>query len=78
MENTIDIRKKIHDFIDHADERILRIFNAIINTEEDSKEELSKEFKAILDKRMQDHKENPTSGKSWADVRNSLKEKHGL
>lgn len=78
MENTIDIRKKIHDFIDHADERILRIFNAIINTEEDGREELSKEFKAILDKRLQDHKENPTSGKSWADVRNSLKEKHGL
>lgn len=78
MESTIDIRNKIHAFIDHADERILRIFNAIINTEEDNKDELSTEFKAILDKRLQDHKEDPSSGKSWADVRNSLKEKHGL
>ena len=34
MDTTIDIKKRIHEFIDHADERILRIFNAIITTEE--------------------------------------------
>ncbi|WP_262497969.1 MULTISPECIES: hypothetical protein [unclassified Chryseobacterium] len=34
MESTVDIKKRIHDFIDHADERILRIINAIISTEE--------------------------------------------
>lgn len=34
MDTTIAIRKRIHEFIDQADERILRIFNAIITTEE--------------------------------------------
>lgn len=34
MESTLEIRKRIHDYIDIADERILRILNGIINTEE--------------------------------------------
>lgn len=34
MDTTIDIRKKIHEFIDQADERILRIISGIINAEE--------------------------------------------
>ena len=78
MESTIDIRKKIHEFIDHADERILRIINAIITTEENAEYELSSEHKAILDQRIEQHKENPDSGKPWNDVKNSLKEKYGL
>jgi len=35
MESTLEIRKRIHNYIDDADERILRIFNAIIDAEED-------------------------------------------
>jgi hypothetical protein len=34
MDSTVDIRKRIHDFIDIADERILRIFKGIIDAEE--------------------------------------------
>ncbi|MCX8534479.1 hypothetical protein [Chryseobacterium luquanense] len=39
MESTLEIRKRIHDYIDDADERILRIFNAIIDAEEEEEEE---------------------------------------
>lgn len=35
MESTVDIRKRIHEFIDIADERILRIFNGIIDAEQE-------------------------------------------
>ncbi|WP_288459855.1 addiction module family protein [uncultured Chryseobacterium sp.] len=35
MDSTVDIRKRIHDFIDIADERILRIFKGIIDAEEE-------------------------------------------
>ncbi|AZA87898.1 addiction module family protein [Chryseobacterium shandongense] len=35
MESTVDIRKRIHEFIDIADERILRIFKGIIDAEEE-------------------------------------------
>jgi Putative addiction module component len=34
MDSTLEIRKRIHQFIDIADERILRIFNGIIDAEE--------------------------------------------
>ncbi|MBM7418469.1 MULTISPECIES: hypothetical protein [Chryseobacterium] len=40
MESTLEIRKRIHDYIDDADERILRIFNAIIDAEEEEDSEL--------------------------------------
>lgn len=30
MDNTLDIRKSIHNFVDTADERILRIISAFI------------------------------------------------
>ncbi|WBV54341.1 addiction module protein [Chryseobacterium gambrini] len=77
MESTVDIKKRIHDFIDHADERILRIINAIISTEE-NEEALSSKHQKILDQRLEEHQKNPNSGKSWSEVKNSLKEKHGL
>lgn len=34
MESTVDLRKRIHEFIDIADDRILRIINGIIDVEE--------------------------------------------
>lgn len=34
MDSTLEIRKRIHEFIDIADERILRIINGIIDVEE--------------------------------------------
>lgn len=34
MESTLEIRKRIHEFVDIADERILRITNGIIDVEE--------------------------------------------
>ena len=78
MDTTIDIKKRIHEFIDHADERILRIFNAIITTEEIEEEGLSAEHKAILDERLEDHRKNPTSGKPWREVKQELKKEYGI
>jgi hypothetical protein len=48
-----------------------RIINAIITTEENAEEELSSEHKIILDQRLKEHKENPDSGRSCDDVKNS-------
>lgn len=56
METTLDIRKRIHEFIDHADERILRIINAIITTEE-------KEEKTELETRIIKARNEKKAGK---------------
>ncbi len=72
METTINLKKRIHEFIVEADERILRIFNGIIEAEKKEELELSDEHKEILHQRLQKHKENPDSGKSWSEVKKSL------
>ena len=78
METTIDLKKKIHDFIDQADERILKIFYAIISTEKSNELELTLEHKAILDERLEEHRKNPIAGKSWSVVKKSLEKDYGL
>jgi hypothetical protein len=78
MDTITDIRKRIHDFVDHADNRMLRIFNAIITTEETEDDGLSVEHKAILDERLQEHKKSPTTGKPWKEVKQELKKEYGI
>lgn len=57
---TIDLKKRIHEFIDRADERILKIINAIITTEEEAEPSVPESFYEELDKR----KEKRLTGKS--------------
>lgn len=78
METTINLKKRIHEFIEEADERILRIFNGIIEAKKKEEFELSDEQKEILDQRLLNHKQNPGSGKSWSEVKQSLKEEYGI
>ena len=76
METTFDIRKKIHEFIDHADERILRIFNAIIASENQEKAEpnLSETFYEELDKRKDRHLTGESASYTWSEVKERARE----
>lgn len=78
METTLDIRNRIHNFVDQADERILNIFNAIIEADEAEVSELSDEQKRILDERLEKHKQSPNSGKHWNELRQELKLNYNL
>lgn len=78
MDSNIQLRKKIHDFIDQADDKMLQIFNAIISNENSDEKGLTKEHREILDKRLEEHQYNPESGKPWTDVVNELKKEYGL
>ena len=78
MDSSIQLRKKIHDFIDQADDKMLQIFNAIISNENSDENGLTKEQREILDKRLEEHQYNPESGKPWTDVVNELKKEYGL
>jgi hypothetical protein len=81
MESTVDIRKRIHEFIDIADERILRIFNGIIDAEEDSELEFS-EYPQVPDyiyDRIEQEREKYLNGQlktsSWEEVKERLMKK---
>ena len=69
---TKEMKERIRDYIEHADDRILRIINAIIDTEEN---ELSQAHKDILDARLKYYQENPEDGISWEEVKSRLNRK---
>ncbi|MDT0645333.1 addiction module protein [Zunongwangia sp. F260] len=72
---TSKIKNRIRDNIEHGNERILRIINAIIETEEKEVPQLPKE---ILDERWKHHQENPEEGKTWEEVKSVLQKKYGV
>lgn len=82
MESTVDIRKRIHKFIDNADERILRIFKGIIDAEEEDSELETSEYPQVPDyiyDRIEEEREKYLNGElktsSWEEVKERLKKK---
>ncbi|MFC0428554.1 addiction module protein [Chryseobacterium scophthalmum] len=82
MESTLEIRKRIHEFIDIADERILRIINGIIDAEEEviseSNPTVPEWFYDELDKRREKHLKGETKSFSWEEVKERLMKNYGL
>ena len=82
MESTLEIRKTIHEFIDIADERILRIINGIIDAEEEviseSNPTVPEWFYDELDKRREKHLKGETKSFSWEEVKERLMKNYGL
>jgi len=67
---TVELRENIHRFVDVADERILKIINAIIEVEK--KEELPTVphwFYDELDKRRERHLKGESKSSTWEEVK---------
>lgn len=73
--DTVNLKERIKNYIEQADERMLKIINAIIEADEN---EVQDSYKEILEERLRYHQENPEEGKTWSKVQDSLKEKYGL
>jgi len=78
MQTTIEIRKRIHEYIDQADERVLRIFNAIIATEEEASLTIPESFYKELDEDRAKHLNGETPSYTWEEVKSRLIKNHGL
>lgn len=74
MESTLEIRKRIHDFIDIADERILRIINGIIDVEEqeDNYPAVPDWYYEKLEIEREKHLKGETESYSWEEVKQRL------
>ena len=70
--STSQIREKLHDYIDSADDRFLNIIYAMVQADLENFS-IHKEHKDILDDRLADHEKNPTQGSSWDDVKNRIR-----
>ncbi|MDY0930100.1 MULTISPECIES: hypothetical protein [unclassified Chryseobacterium] len=82
MESTLEIRKRIHEYIDDADDRILRIFSAIIDAEEKDSELEPSEYPQVPDyvyDRIEEERKKYLNGElktsSWEEVKARLMEK---
>ncbi|WP_294285942.1 addiction module protein [uncultured Chryseobacterium sp.] len=75
MESTLEIRKRIHEFIDTADDRILRIFNGIIDAEEQEEDQPSvpEWFYEELDKRKEKYISGESKSFTWEEVKAKAK-----
>lgn len=72
--STAELREKIHRFVDVADDRILKIMNAIIQTEiEESKSSFVPDwFYEELDKRRERHLKGESKSSSWEEVKERI------
>lgn len=80
MESTLEIRKRIHEFIDTADDRILRIFSGIIDAEEENSEHEPADYPQVPDyiyDRIEEEREKYLKGElktySWEEVKARIK-----
>jgi len=74
MDTIIDIRKRIHEFIDQADEKMLRVFTELIsfkNTEEEPN--IPQSFYEELDMRRERHLKGESKSYTWEEVKNQAR-----
>lgn len=64
----VELKMKIRNYLEEADERILRIFNAIIESE---KSELSEDQMKELEERLKAYLENPATAMDWEELKNN-------
>lgn len=70
------IREELHQFINHADERVLNLIYGMMKADSEVGDfTLSEAHKQLLDERLAAHKASPQEGSSWQDVKNRIKQK---
>lgn len=71
---TVEIREKLHDLIDKADDRLLNLIFAMMVA--DTKDyQITETQKNILDQRLASHNANSLTGSSWEEAKIRVKQK---
>ena len=67
------IREKLHDYINKADERLLNLMFAMAQADmQGAGYDLSDSHKEILDQRLASHEANLKEGSSWDEVKSRI------
>lgn len=72
----LKIKAKVHDYIEHADERILKVVYAMLKEyekNEDSTSWLTEEQKLEIDKRWENHKKGKSKSYSVEEAKKFVK-----
>ena len=68
---TTDIRKELHEHIEDADDRLLRILYGVVLAGKES-HEIPEWHKIILGERLEDYQKNPGNVISWEDLKSKI------
>lgn len=72
--STIEIKEHLHEYIDQADERMLKLLYAMAQADLEEREfQLTDTHIKILDERIASHKTDPEAGSSWEEVKSRIK-----
>ena len=74
----IAVRKKIHEFVDKADNRMLRMLEAIVDAEEEYESSVPESFYKVLDKEREQHLNEASPSYGWKEVKERLISNYGL
>jgi putative addiction module component (TIGR02574 family) len=77
---TRELREELHQFINQADERILRLMYGMMKADIDDENDylLSDAHKQILDERLAAHQAAPDEGSTWEEVKARIQGGNGL
>lgn len=70
------IREELHQFINRADERVLKLMYGMMKADnEGSDYTLGETHMQVLDERLAAHKSSPKEGSDWEEVKNRIRHK---
>lgn len=74
------MRQALHEFINHADDRVLKLIYGMMkaDTDVDDDYSLSDAHKQILDERLAAHEAAPAEGSTWEEVKARIKKRYGI
>lgn len=69
--STFDLKKSVQKYIETADDRLLKMIKALVESYQEDDYEISEENKAILNEREETYKANPDDLLDWKDVKDN-------
>jgi putative addiction module component (TIGR02574 family) len=72
---TTQIREELHQFINIADERVLKLIYGMMKADHEDDISLTDTHKQLLDERLAYHKVSPHEGASWQEVKHRIQGK---
>ena len=71
--STIQKRRELHDYIEQADDRVIKLIYGMLTADRGEDEyELTDEHKKILDERFKSYRSNPLDVLTWDEVKANL------
>ncbi len=70
--NTTDIKRELHEYIEDADDRLLRLIYGMVLADQESYE-IPEWHKQVIQERLEEYERNPDNVISWEELKSKIK-----